>query len=171
MLPSLIKNWNVIIDGRGYAGLAEDVTLPPLERAMVEYRGGGMLGPVKLDLGLNALSMSFTLAEFNADILRQWGLSGASAVPTRFLAAALRDTDEAPLDAIEIAVRGRWEKLDLGTVKGGEHAKMKTDLPLSWLRYSVNGTTLIEVDLIAGTEVVDGVDRQAAVREAIGLVS
>jgi P2 family phage contractile tail tube protein len=171
MLPKIIKNWNVIIEGRNFAGIAEEVELPTLERAMEDYRGGGMLGPVKQDLGMSGMECSFTLGEFNGDILRAWGVFGAAQLPVRFLAAARADADEAPNDAIEIAMRGRWQSLEPGTAKGGEMAKLKVTMPLSYLRYSVNGERLLEIDLIAGTEIVGGEDRQAEVRRALGLTS
>jgi len=171
MLAKTIKSWMVIVDGRSMAGVAEDVTLPELERATESLRNAGMLGPVETDLGLSGLSMSFTLTEFNEGVLRAWGLFGAGNIPVRFLAGARADETDATADAIEIAVRGRWKKISHGTVKLGEVAKMTVEVPCSYYRYRVNGDTVIEIDLIAGTEIVDGVDRQADIRKAIGLVS
>ncbi|SDE45766.1 phage major tail tube protein [Rhodospira trueperi] len=171
MLPKLIKTWNVVVDGRSLAGVAEDLTLPELTRVTESLRNAGMLGPVEGDLGLEGLSLSFTLTEFNEDILRAWGLFGAGNIPVRFLAAARADDAEAPTDAIEVSVRGRWKKISHGTVKGGEVAKMTVEVPCTYYRYRLNGDTVIEIDLIAGTEIVDGVDRQADMRRAIGLVS
>jgi len=171
MLPKTIKNWNVIVDGRSMAGIAEDVTLPELSRVTEGLRNAGMLGPVDTDLGLEALSISFTLTEFNEDVLAAWGLFGAAALPVRFLAGARSDASEASADAIEITVRGRWKKISHGTVKGGEVAKMTVEVPCTYYRYRVNGTNIVEIDLIAGTEIVGGVDRQADIRKAIGLVS
>ena len=169
MYPRKLTNFNLFIDGRSYAGVAEEVTLPPLERTMEDFRGGGMLGPIKLDMGLEALQLSFTLAEFNADVLALWGVEDASGVGARFMGAAQADNADGTVDAIEIAVRGRWQKIDPGNAKQGEAAKMSVDMPLTYYKYTLNGSVLIEIDMINGREIVNGEDRTAAIREAIGL--
>lgn len=169
MLPRVLRNFNVIIDGRPMAGVAEELTLPSLERKMEDYRGGGMLAPVGLDLGLEALKLEFTLVEFNADVIKAWGLPDAGGINVRFLGAARTDDSTSSVDAIEVAVRGRWKKIEQGNVKTADAAKMKVEMPLVYYRYSLNGTVLVEIDVVSGKEVVGGVDRSAAVMTALGL--
>lgn len=168
MLPRKLYNFNAFIDGRPMAGLVEEITLPKLDRKMEDYSAGGMIGSVALDLGLDKLSMDFTLAEFNIDVLRRWGCLDAAGVPLRFLGAARADDSAAAVEAIEISVRGRWKTLDKGNQKRGERTKMKVEMPLAYFKYSSNSQTIIEIDLINGIEVVDGVDLTAAVRAALG---
>lgn len=170
MLPRILRNFNVIIEARPMAGVAEEITLPKLDRKMEEFRGAGMLAPVSVDLGLEALKLEFTLGEYNADVLRSWGLAAADAIGVRFLGAARAD-DTSGVDAIEIAVRGRWKTLDAGTVKLGDPAKLKVEMPLVYFRYNLNGTAIIEIDVIAGREVVAGTDRSADVARALGITA
>lgn len=169
MLPRKLYNFNVIIDGRPMAGVAEEVTLPSLERKMEEYRAAGMLAPVSLDLGMEPLKLEFVLGEFNADVLRSWGIFDAAGVNTRFLGAARADDGNARVEAIEISVRGRWKKVELGTAKAGDLAKMKIEMPLAYYRYSSNGSVLVEIDLVTGREIVGGVDRSVEVLQALGM--
>lgn len=171
MLPRVLKNFNVIIDGRPMAGVAEELVLPALERKMEEYRAGGMLAPVSLDLGLELLKLEFTLAQFDADVIKAWGLEDAGGINTRFLGAARADDGSSGVDAIEISVRGRWKKIEQGTVKNADQAKMKVEMPLVYYRYSLNGSVLIEIDVVTGKEVVGGVDRSAAMLQALGMAS
>lgn len=169
MLPKVLRNFNVIVEGRPLAGIAEEVKLPDLERKMEDYRAAGMLAPVELDLGMAALKLEFTLAEFNADVLRSWGVLDAGGINTRFLGAARADDSNAGVDAIEISVRGRWKKIEAGNAKNSDLAKMKVEMPLVYYRYNLNGTTLIEIDVVTGKEVVGGVDRSAGVMQALGM--
>ncbi len=169
MYPRKLSNFNVFIEGYSMAGIAEEITLPALDRTMEEYRGGGMLGPVSLDMGLEALSLTFTLAEFNEVVLASWGVTNASGVGVRFLGAAQADNGDSVVDAIEISARGRWQKVDGGTVKTGEAAKMEVQMALTYFKYTLNGIDLIEIDLMNAREIVNGEDRTAAVRAAIGL--
>lgn len=168
MLPKKLYNFNVFFAGHPMTGLVEEVTLPVLERKMESYRGAGMLGPVSLDLGMNELKLDFSMAENNRAVLDAWGVWGVSGTNLRFIGAAMAD-DTAAADAVEISVRGRLAKIDPGSVKAGDLAKTKVEMPLTYYRYSVNGETLIEIDLIAGIEMVNGESRVASVIKALGL--
>lgn len=170
MLPRVLKNFNLFLDGRGFAGLAETVTLPKLERATEEFRGAGMLGPVELDLGLSGLQLEFSLAEFNADVMASWGLDDVAGINARFLGALVAG-DGGGTDAIEISARGRWKSMDMGEAKTKDLAKMKVEMPLSYYRFTRNGQVLIEIDLLSGREVVNGHDRSAEVMRAIGVIN
>lgn len=169
-LPKVLKNFNLFLDARGMAGLAEEIQLPKLELVTEEFRGAGMLGPIDLDLGVNALKLEFTLAEFNADVLKSWGIVDAGGINARFLGAAVA-SDGSGTDAIEVSVRGRWKSLDMGTVKGKDLAKLKVEMPLTYYRYTLNGATLIEIDMISGKMVVDGKDITADIMSALGITA
>jgi P2 family phage contractile tail tube protein len=167
-LPKVISSWNLFIDARGYAGMAEKVKLPKLEALTEEWHAAGMLGPIKLEFGMKGLELGFTLGEFNADVLALWGIKDASGIGARFLAAAVAG-DGTGTDAIEISARGRWESLDFGDVEAKKMAKLDVVMPLTYYRYNRNGSTLIEIDLIAGKSTVNGKDMTEAVMKALGI--
>jgi P2 family phage contractile tail tube protein len=167
-LPKILKNFNLFIDGLGMAGLAEEITLPKLELQTEEYEAAGMLGPVELDLGMNALKLEFTLAEFYADVLKYWGIADAGGINARFLGAVVSG-DGSSTDAIEVSVRGRWKSLDFGTAKKKELAKLKVEMPLTYFKYSANSDVLVEIDMISGKQVVNGTDLTAAILQALSI--
>lgn len=171
MLPKKLENFSVVFEGRPMAGLVEEIVLPNLDRKMEEYRGAGMLGPVSLDLGMEAMKLELTFGEFNEDVLKAWGVPDASGLGVRFLGAARADGGSGGTNAIEVSVRGRWKKIDKGNAKLGDHSKMKVEMPLTFFEYRVNGTTIVKIDLIAGIEIIDGVDRTLEIRQAIGTAS
>lgn len=80
MLPKILKNFNVYVDGRGYAGRVEEVTLPKLTIKTEEYQGGGMTAPVEIDLGLEKLEMDLTFAEYDKELFKLFGLTDGSEV-------------------------------------------------------------------------------------------
>jgi uncharacterized protein len=168
MLPRVLKDFTLFIDGVGYAGLAEEITLPKLTRQMEDHQAGGMLGPVKLDLGMEALTLDFTIAEFNPEILKLWGNANASGISARFL-GSLVSQDGGGTDAVEVSVRGRFEEIDPGSAKKKETGKLKLKMPLTYYRYSHNSVPLIELDMISGKESVGGTDLSAAVMKALGI--
>lgn len=171
MLPKILRNFNVYVDGHPLAGIAEELTLPDLERETEEYRAAGMLGAVSLDLGMAAMKLEFTLAEFSDTVLKSWGVTDASGIGVRFLGAVNSDSANNATEAVEVSVRGRWKKISQGTVKNGDLAKMKIEMPLTYYKYSSNSDVLVEIDLINGKEVVGGKDRSADLLRALGITS
>ena len=51
MLPKILKNFNVFVDGRGYAGRVDEITLPKLTIKTEEYQGAGMSAPAAAHSG------------------------------------------------------------------------------------------------------------------------
>jgi P2 family phage contractile tail tube protein len=117
------------------------------------------------------LKIEFTLAEFSTDVIKQFGIPDASGIGVRLLAAAKADDADSTVDAIEISVRGRFKKSDMGSLKAGDMAKMKVEMPITYLKYTVNGDVIVEIDMINGIEKINGEDRQAALRQALGLTA
>jgi P2 family phage contractile tail tube protein len=38
MIPKILKNFNLYVDGRGYAGRVEEITLPKLTITTIKFR-------------------------------------------------------------------------------------------------------------------------------------
>lgn len=168
-LPKKLKNFNVFLDGVGYAGRATEMTLPKLARKMEEYRGGGMNGPIDIDMGQEKMEPEITLAEFSKDLLLQYAITSADGVQMRFLGAAVNDSAGSETDAIEVVMRGRFKEIDMGTAKAGEDSPMKLSSTLTYYKYVLNGETLIEIDLLNMVEIVGGEDRLEQQRNALGI--
>ena len=48
MLKDTLKNMNLFVNGKGYAGVIDEITLPKLTVKTEEYRGGGMDMPIDM---------------------------------------------------------------------------------------------------------------------------
>lgn len=167
-LPSVLKNFNLFNDGTSYMGLAEEVKLPKLKRKMDDFRGGGMNGPVKVDLGQEGLEIEFTCAGTLQQAFEQYGTCKADGVMLRFAGAYQRD-DTCAVQAVEVVVRGRHEEIDPGDAKGGDKGKITVKSTLSYYKLSIDGKETIEIDLLNFVEKVKGKDMLADQRKAIGL--
>ena len=62
-LPRVLKNMNLFVDGRGYAGRIDEIQLPKLTLKTEEHRAGGMDLPVEIDLGMEKLEAELTIAD------------------------------------------------------------------------------------------------------------
>ncbi len=167
-LPRKLKNMNLFNDGISYAGQIEEVVPPVLTRIMEDWRAGGMNAPVKTDHGMEALSMEWTCGGLMEEPLRQFGITKHDGVLLRFAGAYQRD-DTGEVDAVEITCRGRHSSLDMGTAKPGDNSQFKVTSELSYYKMTINGNDVIEIDIINMVEKVDGVDRLADQRRALGI--
>ncbi|MDR2506837.1 MAG: phage major tail tube protein [Candidatus Accumulibacter sp.] len=167
-LPRVLKNFNVFYEGYNFLGICESVELPKLTRKMEEYRGGGMNGPVSVDLGIEKLEMTHNYGGFTREVFESFGAVKVGSVLLRFSGACQReDTEE--VDRVEIVCRGRHSEIDAGTAKAGEKNEFKVVSQLSYYRLSINQDTLVEIDLENFVEKVGGSDRLAKQRDALGI--
>lgn len=167
-LPRVLKNFNLFNDGNSYMGVAEDVKLPKLSRKMADFRGGGMNGPVDIDLGQDKLELDFTCAGLVAGVYEQYAKTKVDGVMIRFAGAYQEDVTGA-VQAVEIVVRGRHKEIETGDAKAGDKGKTTVKMTLSYYKLSVDGKEMVEIDLLNMIEKVAGQDVLADQRKAIGL--
>lgn len=169
-LPRKLKNLNLFNDANSYVGVVKSVTLPPLGRKMESYRGGGMNGPVKADLGFSDDGIQFEWKTGGLDLiaLRQFGAVNASGVALRF-AGAFQQDDTGDVSAVEVVMRGRHETIEMGDNQPGEDTEHSITTTCTYYKLIVDNEEIIEIDLLNFIEKVNGVDMLEKQRAAIGL--
>lgn len=169
-LPHKLKNMNMFFNGDNWQGKAEEITLPKLTRKLEAFRAGGINGAVHVDLGLedDALASDFTLGGVEIDLYKNWGITEIDGVPIRFAGAYQRD-DNAEVIPCEVVLRGRISEIDPGSAKQGDNTQVKFSFKPTYYKLVWNGADIIEIDVVNMIEKVDGVDRLAEQRAAIGL--
>ena len=166
-LPRKLKNMNLFVDGRSHLGEVAEVTPPKLMIKIEEWRGGGMIGAIGIDMGLDKLDMDFTLGGLTDSALRGFGAVTHDAAQLRF-AGAFQDDSSGQVQAAEITVHGRLQEADMGNAKPGDATAHKYKLACSYYRLDVDGENWIEIDMLGGIFIVFGIDRYAEIRAAIG---
>lgn len=169
-MPRKLKNLNLFNDGNSYLGLVKSLTLPSLGRKMEAYRGGGMNGPVKADLGMSDDGIQFEWKTGGLDLisLRQFGAVNASSVALRFSGPYQQD-DTGETSNVEVVVRGRHETIEMGDAQPGEDTEHSMTTTCSYYKLTVDGEEIIEIDLLNFVEKVNGVDMLEKHRTAMGI--
>jgi P2 family phage contractile tail tube protein len=169
-MPRKLKNLNLFNDGNSYLGVVKSVTLPPLGRKMESYRGGGMNGSVKADLGFSDDGIQFEWKTGGLDLiaLRQFGSVNASGIMLRFSGAFQQD-DTGDVSTVEVVVRGRHETIEMGDASPGEDTEHSITTTCSYYKLTVDNEDIIEIDLLNFIEKVDGVDMLEKQRQALGI--
>jgi len=166
MIPKILKNFNLFIDGRGYAGKVEEVNLPKLNIKTEEFRAGGMDSPVFVDMGVEKLESSFTLLEYDKNVLKQFGLVSGNATQVTLRGAIQDDTT---VSSVIVKLRGMYTEMDMGKISAGEKGTLQCTLACRYYSLEIDGEKLIEIDIDNMTRVIGGVDKMAEIRNAIGI--
>ena len=167
MIADVLRNVNGFVDGRGYAGKFDSVTLPKLTVATEDYRGGGMDAAVRIDMGLEPMESMIESAAVDANLLRQFGIGEGAAVPFVFR-GALQSASGAVAAAVA-TMRGWCSEVDWGDWKPGEKAPLKLTFQVRYYKFEHGGATIHEIDSDNMVRIIDGVDRLEGMRTALGL--
>ena len=169
-LPKKLKMMDLFNEGFSYLGQTGEVTIPKLVRKFEDWRGGGMNGNVKIDMGLgdDATEFNWKLGGIDALIIEQFGAATVAANMLRFAGSYQRD-DTGETVAVEIVVRGRHEEIDFGNQKAGDDTETTIKTQWSYYKLSINGVVKIEIDIPNQIEIVNGVDLLEKHRANIGI--
>ena len=164
MLPKILKNFNVYVDGRGYAGRVDEITLPKLTVKTEEYQGAGMSSSVEIDMGLEKLEMDLTFSEYDRDLFKLFGLTNGSEFALTIRGALQGTGDTSP---VVINVRGYFKEMDFDSWKPAEKATLKCSVACNYYKLTIDGVELIEIDPVNMIRNVNGVDQLSEVRQAL----
>jgi len=161
------KNFNLFVDGRGYAGQVEEFTPPKLALKLEEARLGGMDAPVKLDMGTEALQASMTMLSAVADVIGLWGVGDATS--TRITLREVLESHTGEVTPYIHTLAGRFTEVEHDPAKSGEKASIKYVFEATYYRLDHGARTLHEIDVINMIRVVNGVDVLKEKRNALGI--
>lgn len=163
-MPRKLTHFNLLIEGLAYFGKVEEMTLPKIVLDTEDYRGGGMDTPLVIDKGLQKLEAEFTLAEYEAPVMKRFGMRLGGPISLIARGALTKDATAFSMSA---TMRGVITQLDLGTWKAGDNTALKFSMVCSYYRLDWNEMEVIEIDVPNMVRRVDGVDQLAMARAAI----
>jgi P2 family phage contractile tail tube protein len=147
MLDDILKNMALFVDGRGYAGNVEELTLPKLTLKTEEFRNGGMDAPIEVEMGMEKLESEFTLTRFDKNVLKLFGLAPGQLTPLTIRGAVI--SDDGTQTAVVVNLQGIVREMDPGNWKPGEKATLKVMLALRY--YKLTHVVTLFMKLISPT--------------------
>jgi uncharacterized protein len=166
-LDYVLRNCSIFVDGFGLHGAVAQLTLPKFTETSEEHRGGGMDAPIEIPLGFEKMEASAELADLDPRVLGLWGL--APGTVRAFTFKGFLQGESGGDRSAECHTRGRIKELDLGDWKPGELAKLTFAMSLRYTKLVIADVPLIEVDVMAGTRIINGIDQNVAMRQALGM--
>lgn len=167
MLDDILKNMALFVDGRGFAGNVEELTLPKLTLKTEEFRNGGMDAPIEVEMGMEKLESEFTLTRFDKNVLKLFGLAPGQLTPLTIRGAVI--SDDGTQTAVVVNLQGVVREMDPGNWKPGEKATLKIMMALRYYKLTHGGDVVHEIDIPNMVRTIGGVDQLSAVRSALGI--
>lgn len=164
MIPRILKNFNLFVNGVGYAGLVEEAEIPAIKLKMDEHRVGGMDGVFEIEMGQEAMSSKLTMAEHNEDLIL------ALATRTRFqLRGSIQRDTSGQTTAVVVEMQGKVKTWTPGGMKAGDPGKPEHEIAVDYFRFNMGGVDLMEIDVENMVRKIGGVDQLAAIRADIAI--
>lgn len=167
MIPEVLTNTNMFIDGVSFSGDVPSLTLPKVTLKMDGYRGGGMAGEIEIPTGVEKLESSFVTNGVRRESLKWFGLSDRTACNAVFRGSF--KGLKGKVTPVIVTMRGGLKEVDMGDWKPGDKAEIKHAMALTYYKLEIDGRLMYEIDMVNMVLVIDGVDQLAAERSALGL--
>jgi P2 family phage contractile tail tube protein len=162
-LPRKIRNYNAFLDGISYFGRTTEAKLPVVKINTEAHRGGGMDGPVGVDVGTEGMSAELTFADHPPEVLKQLGKQ------VRLVLRPAAKGEDGTVDTIIATIGGLMTTNEPGDLKPGNDTPLKVMVDVRYYRLEMNGEVIYDIDLVAGKRVIGGEDQLAAMRAAMGI--
>lgn len=160
------KAQGLYIDGKEKIGSMTEYTPPVLEEITDDFRAGGMPVAVPVSLGLNPLSASISVTE-DPEILTLFGVKRNHHLAV-FVRALIEDDETGDKKEVVEELRGKFTKVDRGTLNTGNINGTTMEMKLSYYKYEIDGKTITEIDPKNMVWIQDGEDMWADERAALG---
>ncbi|MDE1170934.1 MAG: phage major tail tube protein [Verrucomicrobium sp.] len=162
----ILKNFSLFIDGKGYAGNIDELTLPPLTTKMEDFRAGGMDSSIAIEMGQEKMEFKFTLSAYEPAALALWGVGEGSSVP--LVARGAVQNLDGTVEPVIVTMRGTIRSIEPAAWQAGNKSSVPFTVDLRAYKYEQNGVVIHDIDVVNMIRLVNGVDALQSQRDAIG---
>lgn len=159
--------FNLFVDGRGYAGKIDEFEPPKLMVKTEEFYPGGYAAPVEVDLGLEKMEATFTLLDWDREVLNYFGIGHNKPVSCTVRAGIGHGDGSATPYVYQL--QGMWKEMEQPKLKRGEKLSLKVQIALKYYKLEVGGEVVHEIDPENGIRIANGTDYLAEARSAAGI--
>ena len=162
-----LKDFTAKVNDIGYRGALDRFMPPKIVPLLEEHRASGMDTPIDLDMGIEKLTTEMRFRGFYASLLDSVGLKDLDSVQVE-VKGALEDAIDGTVEGVVITMTGKVTNYDPGDwLAGTENSTVTLTLTLTYLKIAMGGTDKIEIDVLNGKRIVNGVDQRSAINEVL----
>lgn len=164
-----ITNANVYIEGNSFLGKTEEIKLPEVVVSMTEHKALGMVGKIELPSGLDKMESTMKWNSLYPEVLKM-AANPFKSVSLQARASMETYTGAGRTEEVPVVcyMTGTFKKFPLGMYKQHDNVEAETSMTVTYIRLTVDGKDIVEVDTLANIYKVNGVDLLAQFRSNIG---
>ncbi|WP_333500705.1 phage major tail tube protein [Kluyvera genomosp. 2] len=135
-IPAKLRLFTCFMNSVNNIGKVTSVTLPKLTRKTDDYQGGGMIGSVGVDLGLDsgALDATMVVGGLVQDLLLEYG-GDLDGTLIRFTGEYYTSGESLIVD---VEMRGKFTEIDGGESKQGEDTSVTYAIKNTYYKLSID---------------------------------
>lgn len=164
-LPQSIGAFNLVIAGQGHAGAVTEVQLPEVKETTEDFKGG-YFSTVPISVGIEKMTMEFTLNYFNPETLSLFGLQNGKTGTFIFTPAL---TNEKGTVGLKATVQAKINGIQTDPFSTEGLFKQKFTLNVMSYILEQDGTEIYNIDVERWIYKVRGEDRLAEIRAKAGI--
>lgn len=154
-----LTNANIYLDGNNLLGRAEEIQLPQIKHKMAEHKALGMIGSAEFFSGIDKLEAKIKWNALYPEVF-QTCANPFKAVQIQVRASletynGLGKVQEVPAVAF---ITGTFKEFPTGTFKPGENAEFETSMSVNYVKLSIDGEEIMEIDVLENIYKVGGED-------------
>ncbi len=164
-----LTNANVYLDGGSMLGRAEEITLPTLKAKMAEHKALGMVGTIESFAGFEKLEGKIKWSSLYPEVLKK------TANPFTAVQLQVRGSLEVYTSAgrqdekpVVVMLSVIFKSLPAGAFKQHDNVEVESEFTATYMKISVDGEEIVEIDALANIYKAGGQDVLAAYRTNIG---
>ena len=169
MIKDVLRDFVLFNGADKMVGRIDNFKPPALKRMVENFRGAGMDAPMPIDMGMEPMEASWTTSGIDRGMYGGFGLMNGIRVPVS-VRAALVDPVTGLSKPIVHTMVGDITVVEPSDYKPGERATLQTTIALIYykLTHTIPGVPVVEIDVVNGIRIINGVDQLVALRLLVG---
>lgn len=165
-----LTNANIYLDGNSLLGRAEEVNLPVIKHKMADHKALGLVGVAEFWAGIDKLEAKIKWNSFYLDAMKKaanpFAASNIQVRSSLEVYGASGRLEEQPVVCYMTAM---YKDFPMGNFKQHDNVELESNLSVTYCKLVINGTEVMEIDVLANIYKVDGVDMLANYRANLGI--
>ncbi|PIQ25419.1 phage major tail tube protein [bacterium (Candidatus Blackallbacteria) CG13_big_fil_rev_8_21_14_2_50_49_14] len=164
-----LTNANVFFEGNSLLGRVEEITLPEIKVKTAEHKALGMVGSIEAFAGFEKLEGKIKWSSLYPDAMKK------TANPFKSVQIQVRGSLESwtgqgrsEQKKVVINLTVAFKKFPGGNFKPQDNVELETDFACYYMKQTVNGEDIVEIDVLENIYKAGGVDMLATYRSNIG---
>lgn len=166
----IVRNANVLIDGRSLLGQIEEFTGPHIKPKMSSFKPLGLLSETELQSGFEKMEAKFKFTSIYAEVLKKVAnFFQEVSIQVRSSIEVYTGSSRTAEQPYVCYLRGTFKSMETPSFKQLDPSEQASEMNVTYCKIEINGEEIIEIDILNNIYKVAGVDMLANYRANLGL--